>query len=199
MTEAFLSLLVTTTLLLGSPGPATLTLAATGATVGFKRGCPFLLGILSGLAVAITATAIGLASLLTQMAQLRTVAQSGGALYIVYLAFRIATSPVIVNGENSILNAPRFRDGFILNLLNVKAYAVFLAVFSGFLLPFDSVAAGYTVTAAICIVVATLVDLIWLWLGGAIRSLFMAPRAARALRVVFALLMVLSVAIVLLG
>lgn len=76
---------------------------------------------------------------------------------------------------------------------------MFLAVFSGFLLPFDSVAAGYTVTAAICIVVATLVDLIWLWLGGAIRSLFMAPRAARALRVVFALLMVLSVAIVLLG
>jgi len=195
--EAFLTLLLATNFLLGSPGPATLSLAATGATVGFRRGYPFLAGILAGLAVVIAAAAVGLASLLTAFSELRMAAQIVAAGYIVYLAAKIATSPILVENGNAIQSAPRFRDGFILNLLNVKAYAVFLAVFSGFLLPFESTLVAYLATALVCVAVATAVDIIWLWFGGAIRPLFARPRAARILRLFFAFLMVLSVAVIL--
>lgn len=53
MLESIVSLIAATGLLLGSPGPAPLALAATGATFGIRRGAPFLAGILLGLSVAI--------------------------------------------------------------------------------------------------------------------------------------------------
>lgn len=197
MSEALLSLVITTSLLLGSPGPATLALAATGATVGFKRGSPFLIGILVGLSVAIVGAAVGLASLFANFGQLRVIAQVIGALYICFIAFKIATSPVLNLDESQSAQAPGFRDGFILNLLNVKAYAAFLAIFSGFLLPFESTVVSYIFTGMVCIFVATTVDVIWLWFGSVISPIFSKPREARILRVVFAVLMVLAVAIVL--
>lgn len=42
MLESIVSLIAATGLLLGSPGPAPLALAATGATFGIRRGAPFL-------------------------------------------------------------------------------------------------------------------------------------------------------------
>ena len=63
MLEAVSSLVVATMLLLGSPGPATLALAATGAVFGFRGGTPFLIGILSGLAVAIVLGSAGIVAL----------------------------------------------------------------------------------------------------------------------------------------
>lgn len=197
MAEALASLILTTTLLLGSPGPATLALAATGATSGFRRGTPFLFGILCGLSVAIVGAAIGLATLFANFSGIRIAAQVLGALYIVYIAIKIATAPVIDTEDQGRQSAAKFRDGFILNLLNVKAYAAFLAIFSQFLLPFEQALTAYFFTGVVCILVATVVDIIWLWLGSAISPLFSQPRAARVLRIIFAILMVAAVGMVL--
>jgi len=195
--ESLISLIVTTALLLGSPGPATLALAATGATVGFRRGSAFLAGILVGLCVAIAGAAIGIASFLAKFGQLKIIMQVIGALYIIYIAIKIATSPVIDQTSSNAAQAPKFRDGFILNLLNVKAYAAFFAIFSGFLLPLDNAATSYFFTGLVCILVATFVDVIWLWFGSAISPFFSKPCEARILRVIFAVLMILAVAFVL--
>lgn len=197
MIESLISLVVTTALLLGSPGPATLALAATGAAAGFRGGAAFLAGILAGLSVAILGAAIGIASLLANFGQFKFVAQVLGATYIIYIAIKIATSPVIDPKGGGAIQAPKFRDGFILNLLNVKAYAAFFAIFSGFLLPFENEATSYFFTGLVCILVATCVDVLWLWFGSAISPLFSKPREARILRVIFAGLMILAVAIVL--
>ncbi len=43
MVESIVALITASALLLGSPGPAPLALAATGATYGIKGGIPFLL------------------------------------------------------------------------------------------------------------------------------------------------------------
>ena len=197
MIEALISLVITTTLLFGSPGPATMALAATGATFGFRRGTPFLYGILCSLVIAIFGTAVGLATLFANFSGLRLVAQFLGALYITYLALKIATAPVINVEDSAVINAPRFRDGFILNLVNVKAYAAFIAIFSQFLLPFSQAIAGYLSTGIVCIIIATVVDIIWLWFGSAISPLFSKPREARILRIIFAVLMLAAVAAVL--
>jgi len=198
MTEAVLSLVVTAILLMGSPGPATLSLAATGATVGFRRGCPFLFGILLGLAFVISAAASGLATLLTAFEQLELGFRVIASLYILYLAYKIATAPLLATEEELVRSVPGFRDGLILNLINVKAYAVFLAIYSGFLLPFDTTVVAYFITGLVCFSIGIFVDVIWLWIGDAIRHLFEDPRAARKLRVSFAVVMVVSVGIVLL-
>ncbi|MBU2178599.1 MAG: LysE family translocator [Gammaproteobacteria bacterium] len=191
MFEAFLSLITATTLLLGSPGPAPLALAATGATYGIKKGTPFLLGILLGLSCAIIGATAGLSALFTSFPEVKQVCQFIGAAYICYIAYKIATAPIVVNHAAS--EAPRFKDGFILNLLNPKAYAAFLAIFSQFLLPFTESMMGYLVTGLTCLAVASIVDLLWLCAGGILKPIFSHPTQARIIRRVFAVLMLGSV------
>ncbi len=195
MLEAVGSLVVATMLLLGSPGPATLALAATGAVFGFRGGTPFLIGILSGLAVAIVLGSAGIVALFEAFPASRFFVQICGGLYIGYVALKIATAPVLSTQENLSGSAPLFRDGFILNLLNPKAYAAFLALFSQFLLPFSNDTASTAVTALVAFGIGIVVDVAWLALGGLLRPIFEAPKLARITRVTFGLLMVIAVVV----
>lgn len=193
MYESVISLIVATALLLGSPGPAPLALAATGATYGVKKGFPFLVGILSGLAVAIIGASVGIATLLIAFPSIKVTMQVIAALYIIYVAQKIARAPVLNSGGSSPDLPPRLIDGFILNLLNPKAYAAFFAIFSQFLLPFHNELLSYLITATVCFFIALVVDVVWLVLGSVLRPIFETPRSARIMRVTFALLMVVAV------
>ena len=193
MIESISTLVIATALLLGSPGPAPLALAATGAAYGFRAGIPFLLGILSGLAVAIVLGSLGIAALFEAVPSSRLAMQVVGGLYIVYVAIKIATGPVVPAQSDQRVAAPGFRDGFILNVLNPKAYAAFLALFAQFLLPLSTNLISMLATALIAYGVAVIIDFVWLALGQALRPLFETPKTARVIRVVFGVLMVIAV------
>jgi len=196
MLDAFLSLVSATALLLGSPGPAPLALAATGATYGTKQGLPFLLGILAGLVCVITGTITGLSALFSTFPDIKTICQILGALYITFIAIKIASAPFTTLANTQA--APRFIDGFILNLINPKAYAAFLAIFSQFILPYPNTSISYLVTALTCLAVASVVDILWLAFGGLLKPTFARPSQARVIRIVFALLMLTTVGFTLL-
>ena len=193
MIEALGSLTLATALLLGSPGPVPLALAATGATYGIRRGIAFLVGILTGLAVAITLGSIGIATLFNTFPPSRYLVGVAGALYICYIAIKIATAPILTEQDELEAQAPTFRDGFILNILNPKAYAAFVALFSQFLLPFSTELISTAVTALVAFGVAILVDGAWLILGGVLTPLFRSPLLARPIRVLFGVVMVAAV------
>ena len=184
MLDAYLSLITTTALLLGSPGPAPLALAATGATFGTKQGLPFLCGILTGLIFVIVGTTAGLSVLFTTFPNVRSICQILGALYIAFIAFKIATAPIITTEKKQ--TAPRFIDGFILNLINPKAYAAFLAIFTQFILPYTDTTISYLMTGLCCLAVAIVVDILWLGFGGLLKPIFSEPRQARIIRIIFA-------------
>ncbi len=194
MTEAVIALTIAATMLLGSPGPATLSLAAVGATFGVYKGVRYLAGILLGLICAMTGAVFGVATIFVQWPQVKLVVQILGAIYLFYIAFRIATAPVLMNGEYSKQDMPGFRDGFVLNLLNPKAYAAFFVLFSQFLLPFETTPAQYFAASLVIFSVAVVVDCIWLVIGSAIHSIFSHPRSARATRLLFGLSIVVATA-----
>lgn len=195
--EATATLIGTTFLLLGSPGPAPLALAATGASHGIRSGMPFLAGILVGLAVAIVGAIAGLATLFASFPELRLTIQTLGSAYICYIAYKIATAPMIGSDAEAGSRAPGFADGFFLNLLNPKAYAAFFAIFSGFLLPLREAWLSFLVTGIVCFLVAVVVDILWLYFGELVRPLFRQRREARILRLTFAGLMMVSVLVAL--
>ena len=158
MYESLISLVVATALLLGSPGPAPLALAGVGATFGIKPGLPFLTGILLGLAVAIVGATLGLSTLFSAFPDVNLAVQIAGALYILYVAQKIARAPVIAVNDAASQTAPRLIDGFILNLLNPKAYAAFFALFSQFILPLEGALLSHVATGIVCFLVAVVVD-----------------------------------------
>jgi threonine/homoserine/homoserine lactone efflux protein len=192
MTEAIFTLIIATGILLGSPGPATLSLAAVGATYGVSRGLPYLTGILLGLFCGMAGAVFGVAAIFTRWPDARSFVQLLGAAYLFYVSYRIATAPVLAAGETEQVNIPSLRDGFILNLLNPKAYAAFFVLFSQFLVPLENVQAQYIVTSLVICLVAVIVDSIWLIIGSGIRSIFTHSRSARLVRVLFALSIVIA-------
>jgi len=199
MIEAIITLTIATAVLLGSPGPATLSLAAVGATFGVRGGSPYLAGILMGLFCAMMGAVFGVAAIFTQWPQAEKIVQLLGAAYLMYVAYRIATAPVLADGDFAKRKAPALRDGFVLNLLNPKAYAAFFVLFSQFLLPLEESSAQYLATSLIVFAVAVIVDSIWLAIGSGIRSIFANPKSARATRVLFALSIVFATLWTLLG
>ena len=194
MTDGIVALSIATGVLLGSPGPATLSLAAVGATYGIAKGARYLFGILMGLLFAMAGAVFGVAAVFAQWPEARWIVQLLGVAYLLYIAYRIATAPVLDKNAQNLSKPPSFRDGFILNLLNPKAYAAFFVLFSQFLLPFPNIAVRYVLTSLVCFAVAIVVDSIWLAIGSAIRLLFTHPHMARAVRIIFALSIVASTA-----
>lgn len=192
MTEALITLTIAASILLGSPGPATLSLAAVGATAGVSRGLPYLTGILVGLACAMAGAIIGVAAIFVQWPQARIVVQLLGALYLAYIAWRIAFAPINTNSTTNDVTPPGFRDGVVLNILNPKLYAGFFVLFSQFLLPLPNAAAQYATTAAVMLMIGIVVDSIWLGLGSTIQALFAHPRYARPIRILFGLSIVVA-------
>lgn len=188
MLSDILVLCVTVLALLGSPGPAPLALAGVGAAFGPRRGAPFLLGILAGIAVAMTLTALGASALLSATPPLRITAQVLALGYILYVAWRV--SGAAAYSPEAAQTAPSFLDGFILNLLNPKVYAAFAAIFAAFAVDHSSRAVSVGVTALVSYILVIGIDAAWLFAGAALRPLASDPVRGRWLRYSFAALMV---------
>ena len=117
--------------LAGSPGPNTLSLAATGAAFGARRGVGYMAGVNIGMVAVMAITASGVVSLFLAAPGATPIVTTVAAGYFAFLAYRIATAPPLT--ENTEFGRqPSFAGGVFLSLVNPKAYAAMAALFSGF-------------------------------------------------------------------
>ena len=195
--EGLLSFIVVGFALAGSPGPNTLSLAATGAAFGARRGLSYLLGLVVGMIAVMVVTATGVVGLLLAVPGATPVVAAIAAAYFIYLAFRIATAPPLAqnNGQD---RQPSFTAGIFLSLINPKAYAAMAALFSGFVLIRERLALDITVKVIVLAAIIALVNITWLGAGAALTRLFRQPRTNRAINMTFAVLLVASLALAML-
>ena len=185
MIESLATLGIAALVLIGSPGPATMSLAAVGGSVGFKNGVPYLVGILTGLVCAMGGAVLGVAAIFVQWPQAKLVVQIVGAIYLAYISYKIAFAPISTGSDAKTDKLPNFRDGVILNVLNPKLYAGFFVLFSQFLLPIDAAVWQYLATGGVMLMIAIAVDTTWLAAGSSIQAVFAHPRFARPIRILF--------------
>ncbi len=131
--EALPGFVLAAVALAGSPGPATLSLTATGAAFGARRGAAYLAGIVVGMVAVMAIVASGLVGLLLAVPGATPVVTVLAAAYFLYLAWRIATAPPLAD-DGGQRRAPTFAGGLLLSLVNPKGYAAMAALFSGFVL-----------------------------------------------------------------
>jgi len=179
--------------LTGSPGPATLSLAAIGGAFGLRPGLGYLFGLVLGLLVIMAVTSSGLAGLVLVLPGVAPLVTAAAVAYILYLAYRIATAPPAAEA-GATARAPSAGTGFVLALVNPKAYAAMAALFSGFVLVAGQLLVDALVKMAILTVIIVAVDLAWLCLGGLLRRRVRDPALHRAINLGFAVLLVASVA-----
>lgn len=182
--EGLLGFVLAGIALAGSPGPATLSLAATGAAFGARRGLGYMAGIVIGMVAVMGITATGVVGVLL------------AAAYFAYLAFRIATAPPLT--ESTQQRQPSFGGGVFLSLVNPKGYAAMAALFSGFVLIPERLELDVAAKVIVLAAIITAVNIAWLIAGAALTRFFQAPGTNRAINVTFAALLVAFVAFALL-
>ncbi len=194
--EGLPAFLLAAVALAGSPGPATLSLTATGAAFGARRGAAYLAGIVVGMVGVMAIVASGLVGLLLAVPGATPVVTVLAAAYFLYLAWRIATAPPLA-ADTAQRRPPTFVGGLLLSLVNPKGYAAMAALFSGFVLVHERLALDVAAKMAVLVLIITAVNVAWLQAGAALTRFFRDPRTNRAINVAFAVLLVASVALAL--
>lgn len=179
--------------LMGSPGPATLSTAAVGASFGWRRGLPWLAGIVAGTALVLLLIASGITAAVLALPALKTAITLFAAAYILWLAWHIATAPPL--STTMAAKAPAFPGAFLLAVANPKAFAAIGAVYAGHSVVPDSPAADAVVKIAALLAVIVLVNAVWLLTGALLARALRAPQRSRIANIIFALLLVASVAL----
>lgn len=182
--------------LAGSPGPATLSLAATGAAFGARRGLGYMAGIDTGMVGVMAITASGVVGLLLALPGATPVVTALAGAYFLYLAYRIATAPPLTETADR-RSPPAFAAGVFLSLVNPKGYAAMAALFSGFVLVRERLALDVAVKLIVLTAIICAVNLAWLTAGAALTRFFRDPKTNRAINVTFAMLLIASVAVAL--
>jgi threonine/homoserine/homoserine lactone efflux protein len=182
--------------LAGSPGPATLSLTATGAAFGARRGAAYLAGIVVGMVGVMAVVASGLVGLLLAVPGAAPVVSVLAAAYFLWLAWCIAMAPPLSDDSGG-RTAPTFTAGLLLSLVNPKGYAAMAALYSGFVLVHERLALDVALKMAVLVLIMTAVNIAWLLAGAALTGLFRDRATNRALNVAFAVLLVVSVVVAL--
>ena len=192
MLQNTLVLLTVALPLMGSPGPAIVSLAATGSAFGFARGLPYLAGIVLGNSTVLLMVATGVTGVVLAVPNAVPVLMTIGLGYLLYLAWRIATAPVVRTPAEP-GREPTAAGGFLLSLVNPKAYAAIGAVYaSGSVAP-DDPALDVALKLAVLSAVNLTVNTLWLGIGATFSSTLRNPRTGRALNWTFAGLLLASV------
>lgn len=179
---------------MGSPGPATLSLAAIGTAFGFSAGRTYLLGIVAGTTIVLMLIASGVTALILAEPALVTVLTVVAALYILYLAWRIATSPV-GSRKAQAKAAPGFLPGLILATANPKAFAAIGAVYASHTLVDGDVARDAAFKILALVVVIAVVNTVWLSFGAAFSRILTHKILGRAANIIFAVMLLASLAL----
>lgn len=178
--------------LLGSPGPAIAALIAVGRSRGFVGGLPYFVGLQLGLAMAAGITAAGLFSLLAAFPSALRVMTIAATVYLIYLAWKIASSPVgeTAKAESGAHASPA--AGFLLGVTNPKAYLAFASLLASYTLIKDSAPQDAFTKWLLLVAVMIAVDIVWLYVGVFLRGLMLSPTRERALNVALGLTVLIA-------
>jgi threonine/homoserine/homoserine lactone efflux protein len=173
-----------------TPGPNNVMLTASGATFGFRRTVPHMLGITFGFSVVLLAVCAGLDAIFTRWPNLQTVLRWAGAAYLVYLGWKLLRA-----GEASAKDQTHkpltFLEGAAFQFLNPKAWVMTLTAAAMFL-PRDL---GFLTGCAYMVAVMAIINLpcitVWALFGSSLRGFLAKPSG----RVVFNAAMALALAV----
>ena len=136
MLEILTQFILASILLTLSPGPDILYVLVTGLSRGVKSGLLLSFGLVSGILVHTTLVAFGISALIKSSEILFFGIKLAGALYLLFLAFKIFKQPAQISVEPSKTNKKStnfVKQGFLMNVLNPKVTLFFMAFLPQFL------------------------------------------------------------------
>ncbi|MFL5082274.1 MAG: LysE family translocator [Microvirga sp.] len=189
MAPQLLALILTAVVVMGSPGPSTMSVTAVGAAFGFRRALAYLAGLVAGTTAVLFAVAAGVVSMLLSVPRLAPVLVAVSAVYMAYLAFKIATAPPLARQDGE-ARAPSFAGGLLLAIANPKAYLAIAAVFAGTTLAVEPRLVEALLKSAVLTIMIVVIHLFWLLAGAALSRVLRDPVASRIVNLLFAAILI---------
>lgn len=191
------ALLLASAVVMGTPGPSTISLTAVGASFGIRRSLPYAAGLVAGTIAVLLAVAAGVVALVASIPHGAFALGLLSAAYILYLAFKIATAPPL-DARSGTAAAPGFLGGFGLAIANPKAYVAIAAVFAGTTVVRDP-GLDAAVKTALLSGMIVLIHLCWLLAGVSLSRRLRDPASARMINLAMAAALVAVTAAALIG
>ncbi|MBS0533803.1 MAG: LysE family translocator [Proteobacteria bacterium] len=175
-----------------TPGPNNIMVTASGVNFGFMRTVPHMAGITAGFVVLVVAAAAGLGAIFAAAPGLQTALKIAGALYMLWLAWKVANSRPDSGAKVDLGRPMTFLQAAAFQWVNPKAVVMALTVIALYVRPEHQLKDVLIVLAVeVLATVGTVVT--WTGFGVALRGLLANPRHARTFNIVMALLLVVSI------
>jgi threonine/homoserine/homoserine lactone efflux protein len=114
-----------------TPGPNNITVMASGVNFGIRKSLPVFLGICVGFAIMLLLVGIGFGKVFEQIPVLHIFIKIIGTVYLLYLAFLIATADEITMSDTQ-KKPLTFIKGALFQWLNAKAWVVATGAIAAF-------------------------------------------------------------------
>ena len=176
-----------------TPGPNNLMLLASGMNYGFRASIPHILGVSCGFFALVVSVGLGLGEVFTRYPQSHVVMKWAGAIYLLYLAWRIASSGTPSPDDSTVTRGRPvgFVGAVMFQWVNPKAWVMAAGAFATYI----PAAPSEALVVAIAALFATInIPCIsgWAVFGTRLRRWLGQPRYARAFNVGMAVLLVAS-------
>ena len=172
-----------------TPGPNNAMMLASGLNYGFARSLPHLFGITCGFTFMIFATGMGLHAVFEQMPMLQVILKYGGAVYLLWLAWRLAHAAPM-SAEQAILSRPMgFFGAAAFQWINPKAWVMSVGALTTYL-PSGFKVVDVALLAGVFGVIGIFCVGSWVVFGVAMRRVLQDARSVRIFNVVMALALV---------
>jgi threonine/homoserine/homoserine lactone efflux protein len=175
-----------------TPGPNNIMLMSSGVNFGFRRTLPHLIGVVLGFSLMVALIGVGLDAIFVRVPQLLPIMRWAGAAYLLWLAWRIANSGPVREGERR--GRPLgFFGAAAFQWINPKGWVIAISALTAY-----SISDDYAISVAAVALGYLAVGLpssgAWVLFGSAMRRALSDPRRVRPFNLTMAALLVASIA-----
>ena len=160
----------------GTPGPNNVMLATSGANFGYRGAMPTVMGIQAGGFVQTCVTCLGLGSVFNAYPQVQHVLRIVGALYLVFLAWKLSGARM---GDAGTPEPVSFTEAALFQALNPKSWVKAVTLASVFMPGDLGVLNATLLVALVSLIMGLPCSLSWAWFGASFRTMLNDPRKQR--------------------
>ena len=189
--DIFMALVVFAFVTSITPGPNNLMLLASGVNFGFRRTIPHMMGIGVGFLSLLLGVGYGLGAVLEMAPYLYLALKFAGGAYMLYLAYKIATSTSVGQVTDSAAKPMSFMQALLFQWVNPKAWVMAVTAMASY-----TVHDAYTLSVLVIGLVFAIINVpsvsSWAAFGSLLRQWLEDPVRLKWFNLTMALLLVVS-------
>jgi threonine/homoserine/homoserine lactone efflux protein len=175
-----------------TPGPNNIMVTASGVNFGFMRTVPHIVGVVVGFLLLLVAAGVGLGAVLATLPALQWALKIAGALYMLWLAWKVANAGHIDKDDKGPARPLTFLQAFAFQWINPKGLVTAASGVAIYVRP-DHWLLDFSLMLAIFALTTIGSITTWTGFGVALRALLTDPGRARVFNIAMALLLVVSI------